>query len=123
MKRIHLVHPNFRDIYLVVGGGTCLFEFKEDYSFNDSIFHYSSSLKRHSENTLPFLLVESNECSLEKPSKPPIKATEQRPNNKGRGWSSCHCFFSSDVCFCCPDTFYTIEDQKFHLKVKFKVKD
>ena len=83
---------------------------------------------KHTENTLPFVLVESNDCSLEKPSKPPIKATEQRPNKKGRGWSSCHCFFSSpsersDVCFCCPDTFYTIEDQKFHLKVKFKVKD
>ena len=42
------------------------------------------------------MLAESNECSFEKPSKPPIKATEQRPNNKGRGWSSCHCFFSSE---------------------------
>ena len=73
---------------------------------------------KHTENTLPFVLVESNDCSLEKPSKPPIKATEQRPNKKVVGGPVVTVFFS-DVCFCCPDTFYTIEDQKFHLKVKF----
>ena len=48
---------------------------------------------KHTENTLPFVLVESNECSLEKPSKPPIKATEQRPNKKVVGGPVVTVFF------------------------------
>ena len=96
MKRVHLVHPNSRAINLVVGGGTCLFEFK-DSMIQISLLIKTKEEYKHTENTLPFLLVESNDCSLEKPSKPPIKATEQRPNKKVVGGPVVTVFFQTFV--------------------------